>query len=253
MRLAVFTTLKPSVGRAAEIQTRSLENWRSSFGVETVVEFTGPLVPFAEMADEVERTSGADVLLYANADVLFDVDQVRPLLRLFSPPRTSDVLDGAFMLTGQRIDIQEDGTRRLHRPCGMDYFMFRRGTFGALPKVTMGRAHCDSALVAHCLRNGVPVIDASFALRVEHQFHGYGHVAGGLATVRVGEAARENRCVNRLVDFGPNCLDATHTLLPDGRIVRNVRRRPACWRLWNLLTRGGKYWKNPRWNGVEGI
>lgn len=252
MTVAVFTALKPAVGRVGEIQARSLANWRTAFGVASVVSFTGALVPFGEMAAEVERTSDADLLLYANADVLFDADQVRVLLRRWTP-RIPEILGGAFLLTGQRIDIQEDGTRRLHRPSGMDYFLFRRGTFRGVPKVTMGRAYCDSALVAHCLRTRVPVVDASFALKVEHQFHGYGHVAGGLATVRGGEVARENRRVNRLGDFGPNCLDATHALLPDGRIVRNTRKRPRCWRLWNLLTRGGKCWKNPVWDGVEGI
>ena len=125
--------------------------------------------------------------------------------------------------------------------------------FKDLSKVTMGRAYCDNALVAYCLRRNIPVIDASFALRVEHQFHDYGHIAGGRSSVGHGEEAMSNKRDNGLRDFGPNVLDATHTLLPDGRIVPNIRKRPACWGVWNLLTRGGKYWKNPKWQGVAGI
>ena len=68
-----------------------------------------------------------------------------------------------------------------------------------------------------------------------------------------GEEAMANKHDNGLKDLGPNVLDATHTLLPDGRIVPNIRKRPGCWRLWHLLTRGGKYWKNPKWDGVASI
>ena len=162
-------------------------------------------------------------------------------------------MEKGFLLTGQRVDILADGTKRLHRPSGMDYFVFRRGMFYDLPKVLMGRAYCDCALVAYCLRKGIPVIDASFALRVEHQFHDYGHIKGGRTTVWQGEDAKANKRDNDLQDFGPHVLDATHTLLPDGRLVDNIRKRPMCWKLWHLVTRGGKWWKNPMWDGVRAI
>ena len=252
MKLAVFTTLKQAEGRAREIQACSLENWRNVFYGSEVVEFAGPLVPFTKMVEDVERDCTADILVYANADILFDLGQVQGLYQSLGE-RPQSVLCGEFLLTGQRIDVLQNGLKRLHRPSGMDFFIFRRGMFRDLPKVTMGRAYCDSALVAYCLRRKIPVVDASFALRVEHQFHDYGHVAGGRSSVWRGEAAMENKRGNGLCDFGPNVLDATHTLLPDGRIVPNIRKRPRCWALWHLLTRGGKYWKNPKWDGVVGI
>ena len=252
MEFAIFTTLKPSEGRAGEIQARSLENWRTVFRGVDIVEFEGPLVPFKRMVEDVEHDSESEILMYANADVLFDKLQMLQLERALGeqlPP----ILCGGFLLTGQRIDILEDGTKRLHRPSGMDYFIFKRGMFRDLPKVVMGRAYCDSALIAYCLRRKIPVIDASYAIRVEHQFHNYGHIAGGRASVWNGEEALGNKRVNGLRDFGPNVLDASHTLLPDGRIVPNIRKRPQCWKLWNFLTRGGKWWKNPKWDGVAGI
>ena len=252
MDLAVFTSLKAREGRNGEIQSRSLDNWQTVFCLADFVEFDGPLVPFAEMVTDVEHDSEADVFIYANADILFDKEQIHALYNSLCRKHPHEI-QGDFLMTGQRIDILADGSMRLHRPSGMDYFVFRRGMFRDLPRVLMGRGYCDSAIVAYCLRRGIPVIDASFALRVKHQFHDYGHVKGGQNVAYQGVEALENKRNNSLVDFGPNCLDATHTLLPDGRVVPNVRKRPGCWRLWHLLTRGGKYWKNPKWEGVAGI
>ena len=248
--MAIFTSLKPYSGVSAEIQRRALENWRLCFPDSRIITFEGPLVPFREMVEKVERETDAEILMYANGDVLFESDNVITQRR-----RGAEILSLGtdFLLTGQRIDILADGMKRLHRPSGMDYFVFRRGRFCDLPRVLMGRAYCDSALVAYCLRKGIPVIDASFALRVEHQFHDYGHVRGGRVTVWQGDDAKSNKLENQLRDFGPHVLDATHTLLPDGRLVANIRKRPKCWKLWHLLTRGGKYWKNPKWDGVRKI
>ena len=192
MELAIFTALKPAKGLAGEIQVRSLENWRTVFYGATIVEFGGPLLPFKKMVEDVERDSEVEILMYANADILFDKERILRLWQSWNgqcPP----ILSGDFLLTGQRIDVLKDGSKQLHRPSGMDYFIFKRGMFRDLPKVTMGRAYCDNALVVHCLRRNIPVIDASFALRVEHQFHDYGHVAGGRSSVWHGEEAMANK------------------------------------------------------------
>lgn len=252
MELAIFTALKPSEGRVGEIQATSLENWRTVFRDAEIIKFEGSLVPFKRMVEDVEHESESEILMYANADILFSKSEILQLERVLCE-RLPSVSCRGFLLTGQRIDILEDGTKRLHRPSGMDYFIFKRGMFYDLPKVVMGRAYCDCALVAYCLRRKIPVIDASYTLRVEHQFHDYGHIVGGRSSVWKGDEAIENKRLNDLRDFGPNVLDATHTLLQDGRIVPNIRKRPQCWGLWNLLTRGGKWWKNPKWNGVSRI
>lgn len=245
MKIALFTLLKPFEGKISDMQIRSLENWSGVFRGCDLIRFEGPIVPFCEMLRRVETESDADVLMYANGDLLFPTEAFEKISAIRR--------EGNFMLTGQRVDILEDGVRRLHRPSGMDYFVFRRGMFHDLPRVLMGRAYCDNALVAYCLRNGIPVIDASYALLVEHQFHDYGHVTGGRKTVWQGEEAVANKRMNELGDFGPNVLDATHTLLPNGAVVPNIRKRPHCWGLWHFITRGGKWWKNPKWDGVAPI
>lgn len=251
--MVIFTSFKPSTGAAAEIQRRALDNWRLCFPDSRIITFEGSLVPFREMVEKVERETDADILMYVNGDVLFEEGNVLTQSHCIAEAAGILSFGNDFLLTGQRIDILADGTKRLHRPSGMDYFVFRRGMFRDLPRVLMGRAYCDSALVAYCLRKWISVIDASFALRVEHQFHDYGHVKGGRTTVWQGDDAKANKRDNNLQDFGPHVLDATHTLLPDGRVVGNIRKRPRCWKLWHLVTRGGKWWKNPRWDGVRGI
>lgn len=252
VELGIFTSLKPCSEGVGKLQARSLSNWSSVFGNVDFVEFDGPLIPFGEMVVAVEQDINADILMYANADILFDKLQVASLWRRLMS-RLPNELTGDFLATGQRVDILEKGNKRLHRPSGMDYFIFRRGMFHDLPRTLMGRAYCDNALVSYCLRRSIPVIDVSFALCVEHQFHDYRHVMGGKETVWRGADAIANKQNNSLREFGPNVLDATHTLLSDGRIVPNIRKRPPCWKIWNFLTRGGKYWKNPQWDGVDPI
>ena len=80
--------------------------------VETVVlDADTPLPVFGAMVREVARRTEAELFLYANGDILFD----GTLHRAFaSAPR------GDFLLTGQRIDRDENGARHLPRPCGMD-------------------------------------------------------------------------------------------------------------------------------------
>lgn len=283
MKLVLFTSFKPFVGNAAILQACSLANWRTILPMAQIVNFETEsanaedypalvntiqlheegLVPsFGAMVKGLVDHVDADLFLYANGDILFDKTILTALRSV--PPHT-------FLLTGQRIDRDEQGERRLHRPSGMDYFLFRRGMFANLPSVTMGRAYCDSALVADCLRYRIPVIDASFAVRVEHQYHDYGHIEGGRESVWEGADARQNLKDNDLRPFAPHCIDATQTLLPDGRIVPTIRpshlRRLEVffyyrhgWRwcppfnaLWNLMTRGGRYGRNPQWEGVRGF
>ena len=281
MELVIFTSFKPFVGDAAILQGRSLANWRLILPMAQIVNFEtksaivedypatintvqldeqGRVPSFGAMVKSLIDHTDADLFLYVNGDILFDKTILTALRSV--PPYD-------FLLTGQRIDRNEQGERCLHRPSGMDYFLFRRGMFANLPSVTMGRAYCDSALVADCLRRSIPVIDASFAVRVEHQYHYYGHIEGGRESVWNGADARQNLKDNGLRPFAPHCIDATQTLLSDGRIVPTIRpsllRRLEIslyyrhgWRwcppfnaLWNLVTRGGRYGKNPHWEGVK--
>ena len=249
MAIAIFTSLKPMSGRDGENQSRSLANWQSVLPDCPIIRFEGSLIPFHDMVAQVEAQNSADIFIYSNADILFDETLPAAIASLMK----CGIHTAPFLMTGQRIDILEDESKHLHRPSGMDWFVFRRGMFHDLPPTLMGRGYCDCALVSYCLLHNIPVVDASFCVRAEHQFHGYAHIKDGRGAAMSGNDAQANRRNNALGDFGPHCLDATHTLSADGSLAKNIRKRPRCWRLWNLATRGGKWWANPKWDGIKPI
>jgi hypothetical protein len=186
-------------------------------------------------------------------------------------------------MVGQRVDLKrvavfdpdhfDDELKRVlqmrqaevHRPSGMDFFVFRRGMFQDLKPLIVGRGGYDSALVASCLRQGIPVIDASFALPVIHPWHDYGHLPGGKQQAHYGADAQANFRIHGLRSFGPNCVDADLMLLRTGEIVPNKRRSwlrmlemawyykrgwrgcPRFCQVWHVLTRGGRLVEQPKW------
>lgn len=192
-------------------------------------EFGTPI--FNAIVGHAERVGRYDTQLYVNGDIIL----------------TSDLLDAArsiafrrYLVIGQRIDLAEEtsidvidpnwpqeffrlvaeGSISLHSPAGSDYFLFPRGLWRDLSgDIAIGRGGYDNALLAHCLQSGVPILDASLAVPVFHQFHGYGHVKGGPdAVFRGSEAARNLAAVNptRLVVL----VDATWRLTGENRLVR---------------------------------
>lgn len=235
--IRILTSFKPFVGRACEIQTRSRLNWEVlGLEVRDVQGVAGP----PEFGDVLKQVLPGEVVVYSNGDILFE-DGLETVVR--------NLPKGEFLAVGQRLDLLPDGTRRLHGPSGMDYFFFRGGMFSDLPRTIVGRAYYDSALVAWALRKKIPVIDLTAVLRVVHQWHDYGHVAGGRKAVFEGADAQANKLNNELPHFGPHIADATCMMTRAGKIVPNVRcgrlRKSGKWSLWNILTRGGRIWN--RW------
>jgi hypothetical protein len=184
-------------------------------------------------------------------------------------------------MVGQRVDLKwgavfdpdhfDDELKRVlrmrqaevHRPSGMDFFVFRRGMFQDLKPLIVGRGGYDSALVASCLRKEIPVIDVSFALLVIHPWHDYGHLPGGKQQAHYGADAQANFRIHGLRSYGPNCVDADLMLLRTGEIVPNRRRSwlrmlemawyykrgwrgcPRFCQVWHVLMRGGRLVEQP--------
>ena len=302
--LTLLTTVKAFNGAADVIQRSALRSWLvacpdaeivmfgpcegaaevcRAFGIQQVVSTRRAAsgVPYFEDVAAWAATCGrADLQVYLNADILLPPDFEQHLSRV-----SSSLLNNDFLLLGQRIDLPQgqciDGTRfydqlrdllrsgqaQLHRPTGMDYFVFRRGMWRDLPSLIMGRGGCDSALVAYCLRRKIPVIDASFAFPVVHQWHDYGHVDGGKPEAHYGEESQFNFRNHGLRDFAPHCLDANLTLMRSGRLAPNPRRSWLRWlecegyyrrgwrmcprfnQLWHVLRRGGFWVDQPEWGG----
>ena len=296
--MTFLTAAKDFSGQSGELQKAALANWRhvcpeaeivllgGCKGAESVCQKQGVRQVFDVRATEsgipyfdavvswAREHARHDLLIYANADVLFPPDFGDYLAKMPVDP---------FLAVGQRIDLNKNAIfdpehfyeqlrevlhthqAEVHRPAGMDFFIFRRGMWQGLKPSVVGRGGYDSALVAYCLREGIPVIDASFAFPVVHQWHDYAHISGGQKQAHYGADARFNFETHQLRAFGPNCLDAGLMMLRSGEIIVNNRR--SLWRMlevelyyrrglkrypnfnpmWNILTRGGKYIKNPQW------
>lgn len=293
-----LTTTKSFLDTFRVVQVCALSNWRkveahpeivlfgksdgakkicSELNIRQVsdVEASQTGVPyFDSVARWAEKNTQYDIQVYANADILFPPDFEKYLAK---------VPVGSFLMVGQRIDLMEHtafdpdhfyeqlqqvlDTRQaeVHRPSGMDFFVFRRGMFQDLKPLIVGRGGYDSALVAYCLRKGIPVIDASFAFPVVHQWHDYGHLQGGKSQAHAGEEAQSNFSRHSLRAFAPHSFDANLMMLRSGELVPNRRKswlrqlegewyykRGWTWcprfnQLWNIVTRGGRNIKNPEW------
>jgi hypothetical protein len=189
---------------------------------------------FGAIANHARQHARYDIQVYLNCDILLS-DRILDAVRAVTFPK--------FLIVGQRIDLweaadvcfqsngwasylealNEDSGARLHPPSGVDYFIFSRGLWEGLKPLVIGRAGYDSALLAFCLRRGIPVIDATYVIPALHPYHDYGHVKGKEAEVMAGVDARQNRLLHGVVHSSPNIVDATWRII-GGRLARNRSR-----------------------------
>jgi hypothetical protein len=103
---------------------------------------------------------------------------------------------------------------------GSDYFIFPKGdAIGKLPAFAVGRPAWDNWLIYHARQLRVPVIDATKAVTVIHQNHGYGHVPEQRDEGWEGPEADWNRGLIGGEDQVFTLLDATHLMTPDGLLA----------------------------------
>ena len=255
--ITFLSSAKPFIGLDKENQIRAIRSWKScAEGAEVILygdtegqdlvakelsvkvhrnveasEFGTPL--FDSIVTHAENVSTHDFFVYLNCDVIMNASLARVIFGLKFR---------SYLLVGQRIDLGAEvkdlvdvkyldenikelaakGMAKLHWARGSDYFAFSRGTWDPAPSVTIGRAGYDNVLIWDCLKRKIPVIDCTLALRVYHQFHGYGHVAGGKDEVYSGEEARRN---TRLLppNFRGYLESASHRF-SKGEIVGNFAR-----------------------------
>jgi hypothetical protein len=189
---------------------------------------------FGSIIEDAEGRGRFRVLMYLNCDVIL-TPHVLDAVRCAEFPE--------YLMIGQRIDLSERVTTRLHNDLGddpvavaaddkettlhaasgIDYFIFTRGLWTGLKSVVIGRGGYDSALVSFCLKRGIPVIDTTFMIPALHQFHDYGHVKGAVGEVFWGEDAQKNRRLHGLQHSPPNVADATWKMI-DGRLRPNNSR-----------------------------
>jgi hypothetical protein len=203
----------------------------------------------ADIFAKAERRASYDVLAYVNADIILPreftvgVEKVRGMFAKFLAVgrRTNlEVREALEFGEGWEEKLKERTRRegQLESPTGIDFFVFRRGTYEEVPPVAIGRVWFDQWCIKYARQKGLPVIDLTSFAPIVHQLHDYNHVAGGKQWVYGGVEAEEN-----LVYYGERphrytILSATHLMTPEGCVRRVFLRKEALavqHFLWNIF------------------
>ncbi|MDR2503516.1 MAG: class I SAM-dependent methyltransferase [Deltaproteobacteria bacterium] len=231
--LSLFAAPKPFAGPIGIIQRNAVKSWLrltprpdimlfgDEGGIAGICEEFGlrhmPDLPRDDLGvprlDELfllaQAEARADILCYVNADIILFNDLLRVVT--VAARKFPD-----FLLVGDRLDydLREEidfsdplrvekllahalETGVIHKPTGMDYFVFTPGLWRDIPPFALGRCKWDIWLLDNALRNGCPVVDCSPAVTIIHQNHDYAHVQGGKEAV-FGDSdpsARRNRAL----------------------------------------------------------
>jgi len=184
---------------------------------------------FSSIIEHARLHARFDVQVYLNADIILTPSFLTSLQTIAIKP---------FLMVGQRINLPadirltpapQDSPAAILRQAhtlgaslfsywGVDYFAFPRGLWHNLPQVVIGRGAYDQALIGHCLKRRIPVIDATYSAIVFHQYHGYQHVAGGKEEVYRGQEAQRNLAFLGTC-YQPTLLDVPWQLRR-GKLVR---------------------------------
>jgi len=224
--ITILSSPKPFKGNDKLNQYRAIESWKNVpnseimlFGnseginqagndlnvkvVNNIKQTDEGLPYFNSIIDYANRYGLFGIQMYINCDIV--IDNIETALQFITFKK--------FLLIGERLDLSKDifidiidkgykkklinkldnNQVKMHGPTGIDYFIFPKGIWDTLPEIIVGRGAYDSALLAHCKRNGIPLIDASLVIIALHQFHDYNHVKKGKNEVFYGNNAKENK------------------------------------------------------------
>jgi hypothetical protein len=139
--------------------------------------------------NEAQKQAKNDILTYLNTDIILTNDFLPAVQKIKTP---------LFLMGGRRwdldikkeidfkepdweeklsLEIQKRG--KLHGFSGIDYLVFPRNLPHELPPFAVGRPGWDNWLIYHIRRSKIAVIDATQAVTVVHQTHGYSHSPWG--------------------------------------------------------------------------
>lgn len=245
--ITLFAVPKAFVGEAAPVQRNALASWTrlgndveilligadegvaeaaASAGARHVpgVETTRHGTPLVSSAFVLAREHSARRLLaYVNADIV--------LLPNF-PEAVRRIRFASFLCLGRRRDM---ATGELAPPDAIDYFVFdREGPLSELPPFAVGRPGWDNWMIYRARSLGIPVVDATRAIKAIHQAHGYEHVPERAGYRWYGPEADANfELIKGLERF--QTRHATHVLTRFGcvpaltprRLLSRVRSRRA--------------------------
>lgn len=278
MMLSIFTIPKPFKGHNNIIQKNAIKSWIKLrpaceiilFGddngvAETAQELGVKHAPYIEKNEfgtpllssafsSVQSLAENNILMYANADVIFFQDLIEAIRKIDNP---------SFLVCGRRwdLDVKKEinfkdnkwagkllerlkNEGKLHGPSGMDYYIFPRNLIN-MPEFAVGRGGWDTWFIYHMRSLRIPVIDATGAIKVIHQNHNYSHsefgekervsgpelqknieIAGGLInmlTLRDADWVLDEKCLKR-PDF-PMRVFSMLSLCYPWKILMFVKRK----------------------------
>jgi hypothetical protein len=250
--ITFFTIPKPFAGHTAIIQNNALASWRRAVpeceivvcgdepGAREAAERVGgrfiaeiarneygtPLLDatFARVAREARHP----ILCYVNADIILLPDfvaavakiEVRPFLMVSRRWNVDITTPYDFAAAGWDAQLRQraHAEGELYLPSAIDCFVFpRESPMVTMPPFAVGRPGWDNWFLYNARKRGIPVVDASRAITLIHQNHGYGHIRNGTGDRWEGPEAQRNRALmgggtERLFDV----RDATLVLGPEG-------------------------------------
>lgn len=256
--ITIFSTLKPFEGHINIIQRNAIMSWKklkgnpeiillgNEFGVaEICKEFDLRHIPNIEVNEfgtplcndvfrKAQQIAIGSKIVYTNGDIILFDDFVEGV------NRCATKFDH-FLMIGQRYDLdiirpidfennnwkdvlrfQVKRNGKIHKTCGIDYFVFRRGDWMDMPPFALGRVVWDLSFVYFALQKKHMVINATEFVFVVHQNHKYkkaedgGIIQEGKEAMRNKELAKE-KGVNIYKGFITN---STWKMLERGEIIK---------------------------------
>jgi hypothetical protein len=253
--LTLFSVPKPFRGHIGTIQRNAIESWlrlrpsceiillgdeegtagvAAEFGVRhdgeiAKNEFGTPLVDSILMKPEIEAAH--PYMCYVNADILLMNDFMEAVRWVVAEQRF-------FLLVGQRWDLDVmvpldfsndwdvklrsslERHGQLHGHSGLDYFVYPKGFWGAVPPFAIGRLGWDNWLLYRARALGATLIDATEVVTAVHQNHDYQpEIAASLDTLDHPEMKR-NLMLADGCGYAGSLAAATHRLTRGGLIPK---------------------------------
>lgn len=148
-------------------------------------EFGTPVI--SSLFNLAQEASATNILAYINSDII--------LMKDFPAAVRQVPSDFPFLLIGRRWDLDvtelidfevDDWEDKLRRRLtsdgnqdqvfgGSDYFVFRKGMWGEIPPIALGRYIFDNWLIHRALEIGAKVVDTTPVVTAVHQKHEYNH------------------------------------------------------------------------------
>ncbi len=197
-----------------------------------------PLI--SSMFQLARQNSDSDLLCIINADMILMPDflEAARRSRLSQIPRSRAEQRDKFVLLSQRWDLDvtqpidfTDGWQdrlsstvhrhgSLHRPAGSDFFLFPRSCYTNIPDFAIGRAGWDNWMIYKARKEKWFVIDCTPSVMIVHQNHDYSHLPGGKPHYEHPDTNENIRLAGGEANIRYTIVDATHQLVPGGKLVR---------------------------------